>query len=399
MTGGLPRVARSSATRVVVGAAIGAVMLTSGGLQPSAAVPAGARPAAPAPQEGQPSTDPRSMRDETAKLPRGWRGSTDRAWTLRGDAQGLHLLVADQGDAYAWRTAASLSEPGLETDRWVGNACLTESGSRAVVAYAPRGFTNQASSFLRGAFTAIVDLDSGEVTKLPVRASLAYHAVGCGEGERALLAQQRSPEETGRPAAATRLLEVDAARGVLTGSPVERSGQWTGAVPVAGGAVAARGRDLVRLGATPGADRVLATAAGTPAHVTAGAAGEVYFVDGDERGNAVVRVGAGPAGRVARGGELVATSAGSWAGLQRGAGGRVFVTGEDVETRALGAATRVAASADLAVSTTGAAVLTEAPTPHPRTQAQAWRGALTLAAAPEGETTPVDLSLKLVRTG
>ena len=92
--------------------------------------------------------------------------STDRAWTTAGDADGFHLLVADAADGYRWRTAATLSEPGVETDQWIGNACVTGSGRRAVVVYAPRTFTNREALFDRGGFTAVVDLRHGVVRKL-----------------------------------------------------------------------------------------------------------------------------------------------------------------------------------------------------------------------------------------
>jgi hypothetical protein len=41
----------------------------------------------------------------------------DRAVTVASDATGLHVLVADEATHYAWRTAATLSEPGADTDQ------------------------------------------------------------------------------------------------------------------------------------------------------------------------------------------------------------------------------------------------------------------------------------------
>ncbi len=32
---------------------------------------------------------------------------------------------------------------GFDTDAWIGNVCVTASGDRAVVAYAPRTFTDK----------------------------------------------------------------------------------------------------------------------------------------------------------------------------------------------------------------------------------------------------------------
>src|SRR5688572_21174141 len=82
----------------------------------------------------------------------------DRAVTVAGDANGLHVLVADEAMHYAWRTAATLAEPGTETDQWIGQQCVTASGRRAVVVYAPRELINETTLFGQGARVAVVDL-------------------------------------------------------------------------------------------------------------------------------------------------------------------------------------------------------------------------------------------------
>ena len=56
--------------------------------------------------------------------------------------------------------------------------------SRAVVVYAPRTFTNDPLLVQRGAFTAVVDLRSGAVRRLPRADSLAYFNPGCGAASR-----------------------------------------------------------------------------------------------------------------------------------------------------------------------------------------------------------------------
>jgi hypothetical protein len=163
--------------------------------------------------------------------------------------------MASQASGYAWRTVASLSEPGLETDRWIGNVCFTESGRHAVVVYAPRAFTNNEELFDRGGFTAVVDTVTGQVAKVPVRASLAYFDPGCGSGERAVVTQARGAETASGRQAATRLVSLDAGAGKVT-ELVELAGQVTSAVPAAGeSVVAAAGRRLVavdRRGASVG---------------------------------------------------------------------------------------------------------------------------------------------------
>jgi hypothetical protein len=105
-------------------------------------------------------------------------------------ARGPHLLTADSSQAYQWHTLATLSEPGFATDLWTGNACVTGSGRRAVVVYAPREFTNKPQLMEHGAFAAVVDLASGKVTKLPDQVTLAYFNPGCGTDETAVLTQE-----------------------------------------------------------------------------------------------------------------------------------------------------------------------------------------------------------------
>ncbi len=149
--------------------------------------------------------------------------------------------MADAAEGYRWTRLATLSEPGLPADRWIGNACVTGSGKRAVVVYAPRTFTNKAELALRGGFTAVIDLTDGTVTKLPVQTSLAYYNPACGEGEQVILTQE-GDEDLGR----TRLLELNAATGKV-GDKIEVDGQLTSAVPTEDGIVAADSGGLVRV--------------------------------------------------------------------------------------------------------------------------------------------------------
>ena len=127
--------------------------------------------------------------DRARVLPSDWRTSADLAWTTTGDAAGFHVLVAKASTGYQWRTVTTLVEQGFDSDQWVGNACLTASGNRLVVVYAPRSFTNRVDLFDRGGFTAVVDLASGRVTKMPILSTLAYFNPGCGAGEKAVVTQ------------------------------------------------------------------------------------------------------------------------------------------------------------------------------------------------------------------
>ncbi|MEU4224762.1 hypothetical protein AB0F17_10745 [Nonomuraea sp. NPDC026600] len=105
-----------------------------------APVPAIAEPPKPPPQSdlavpAAPAVAPQSI--DSAKraevLGGGSEKSSDRAVTTAGDTTGFHVPVADSKDGYRWRTAASLSEPGFDTDAWIGNICVTASGQKAVI--------------------------------------------------------------------------------------------------------------------------------------------------------------------------------------------------------------------------------------------------------------------------
>jgi hypothetical protein len=103
----------------------------------------------------------------TDVLGNGWQTATDEAWTTSGDADGFHILIANAKQGYAWRMVATLCDPSVDADAWIGNACVTASGRRAVVAYAPRTFTNDPTLFARvdvpGQLTSAVPAAAGIV--------------------------------------------------------------------------------------------------------------------------------------------------------------------------------------------------------------------------------------------
>ncbi|WP_214327016.1 GDSL-type esterase/lipase family protein [Nonomuraea sediminis] len=270
-------------------------------------------------------------------LPSDWKTSSDMAWTTSGDSTGFHLLTADSKSGYTWRTVASLAEPGFDTDRWIGNVCLTGSGKRAVVVYAPRQFTNSSDLFQRGGFAAFVDLGSGAVTKLPFTVSLAYHNPGCGSGETVAFGAQRA----GR----TRLYLADA----VSGSVLRRhelAGQVTSAVPYGKEIIAASGAGLIRVDTVGGA-HTLATTYGTPYDVRPESGGAVAYVEAHGEIGVVKEVAGGSVREVAHG--PVAD-----VGLAAGTGGKVFLVGKPEVTSLPKAMTRVDAPVSSDVSTTGA---------------------------------------------
>ncbi|WP_306944672.1 golvesin C-terminal-like domain-containing protein [Streptomyces phaeochromogenes] len=299
----------------------------------------------PATAPPQPTAVPEKQRPRL--LGEDWRASADRAWTTSSDAQGFHLLTADKSTGYQWKTAASLSEPGLETDAWIGNACVTASGKHAVAVYAPRTFTNKPELMTRGAFTAVVDLTSGKVTKLAVQSSLAYFSPGCGRGEDAVVSQ--FADDTAKENA-TRLVTIDAEAG-KAGKPLKLKGQVTSAVPYRDGIAAADGYRVVSIGAR-GQRTPLATTSGVPFQLRTDRDGGLVFLDrtANDRGT-VKRVHAGRT-------STLATGRFTDVDLTSSAAGTVFITGKAKTSRTLpGAVKNPGVAKDATASTRGQAVI------------------------------------------
>ncbi|WP_328890572.1 golvesin C-terminal-like domain-containing protein [Streptomyces sp. NBC_00316] len=288
-----------------------------------------------------------------------WSTSADVAWTTSGDAQGFHILTAQEKDGYTWKTTATLSEPGLDVDAWIGNVCVTGSGRRAVVVYAPRTFTNKPQLMARGGFTAVVDLASGKVTKLPLKASLSYYNPGCGTDESAVLTQSGGDDMPG-----TRLIRLDAATGKLS-DPVKVTGQVTSAVPAPDGTlVGASGAQVVRISGT-GKRTPLVRTDGVPYRITPDGEGGLSFLDKRKDTTKVKRIGAEalahPAAEPAEA-AVLAQGPAAGTGLTRSAG-TVYITGSTTRpksTKALPSVVRRLANVpkDATVSTRGASVIT-----------------------------------------
>lgn len=151
--------------------------------------------------------------------------------------------------------------------------CVTGSGKRAVVVYAPRTFANDPKLMARGGFSAVVDLASGGVTKLKVKASLSYYNPGCGTGKQAVLTQ--SPGEDRRQ---TRLLRVDAGTGKVA-EPIVVDGQITSSVPTRD---RRRDRALVDIDQR-GTKKRLATTGAVPYRISADGDGGYVFLERVQR--------------------------------------------------------------------------------------------------------------------
>ncbi|WP_393078784.1 hypothetical protein [Streptomyces sp. LN704] len=298
------------------------------------------------------------VKDPDKKLGKGWKHSPDRAVTAAADADGLHILVADSGKAYTWKTAAVLSEPGMPADSWIGNQCLMDHAHAAVV-YAPRTFTNKPDLMQGGAFTAIVDLKTGNVKKLPFTASLAYFDPSCNTiTHQAAFTAFRDMNDSA--STRTRVVTVDVSG--RTAGTAAAKGEITSAVPVKDGTVAALGSRLVHLDRS-GKVKNLANADGAPFDIRPAADNTIAFVDrkGDSTAHAKLYRGGGQAKRIATGalGDL---------GLVQGEAGRVFLTGHPKGAPATAGTgvTRVDAPAGIDVSSHGRLAIDPVLTPGVR---------------------------------
>ncbi len=247
-----------------------------GGLTQAAPAAAAPRigPTHEATQSTTSSTSSSGVTDPEKKLGKGWKTSSDRAVTAAADTDGLHLLVADSSKAYTWKTAAVLSEPGMPADSWIGNECVMDRTHAAVV-YAPRTFTNKPDLMQGGAFAAIVNLDSGQVSKLPFTASLAYFDPSCNpHSHTAAFTAFRGMNDPAKTK--TRVLTVNTT-GKVT-SKAATKGEVTSAVPVDDGTVAALGRRLIHLDHS-GRVKPMLTAGGLPFDIHPTKDGSIAFVE------------------------------------------------------------------------------------------------------------------------
>lgn len=271
------------------------------------------------------------------KLGKNWDTSMDRAVTTAADSGGFKILVADSKDAYQWRTVATLAEPGMPADSWIGNSCVMDRDHAAVV-YAPRTFTNKPDLMQGGAFTAVVDLKSGQVTKLSFTGSLAYFDPSCNP-------ETRTAAFTAFRDSKTRLVTVDTSGKTTTDTSV--SGQVTSAVPTEDGLVAAHGRHLIRVDPTNSKLQRLAAANGVPFDIRPTSKGVAFLDRKDSTAHAKLwKEGGTPS--------LLATGKLGDLALEQGADGQAFLTGDTTDANLAGTGvTRLDVPADTDVSTHG----------------------------------------------
>ncbi|MGW0419784.1 golvesin C-terminal-like domain-containing protein [Streptomyces sp. NPDC003015] len=267
----------------------------------------------PAPTASKPAVTASkgAVKSPDTTLGKGWKTSGDRAVTSAADSDGLHLLVADSKNAYAWKTVTVLSEPQLPADTWIGNSCVMDDHHAAVV-YAPRTFTNKPDLMMGGAFTAIVNLDDGSVTKLPFTASLAYFDPTCNPATHAAAF-------TAIRDAQTRLVTVDTKGATVADTTA--TGEITSAVPTGDGVIAAAGNRLVHVDRKGKTAKLTATQHAPYAiHVTSD--GTVTYIDRTGDTDANVQTYTRGRNATVASGKLTAMS------LRQGTDGTVYLTGK-----------------------------------------------------------------------
>jgi len=328
------------------------------------------------------------LKERDTVLGKGWKTSADRAVTAAADSDGFHLLVGDSKNGYAWRTAAVLSEPQLPADTWIGNSCVMDD-HHAAVAYAPRTFTNKPDLMMGGAFTAIVNLDDGSVTKLPFTASLAYFDPTCSPATHtAVFTALRDTK--------TRLVTVDTKGATVADTTAD--GEITSAVPTKDGVIAAAGNRLVHVDRKGTTTRLAATTH-APYDIRVADDGTVGYIDRTGDTDANVQTYTHGRKTTVASGRLTAMN------LRQGTDGTVYLTGKADQDKGLaaGGIKALAVSPDADLSTRGR--LAVDPVLAPAVQAgvdnieNAGRGFTgTETKEPAAETTPGHISHALTIT-
>ncbi|MFD7602744.1 Tat pathway signal protein [Streptomyces mirabilis] len=332
---------RGRSTAVVITAATALIASTFTASASQTAIPKPPKDSAQR-QASTPAEKPASsaipLKDRDTVLGKGWKASADRAVITAADSDGLHLLVADSTTGYAWKNVTVLSEPQLPADTWIGNSCVMDD-HHAAVAYAPRAFTNKPDLMMGGAFTAIVNLDDGSVTKLPFTASLAYFDPTCSPTTHtAVFTALRDTK--------THLVTVNTKGTTVAGTTAK--GEITSAVPTKDGVIAAAGNRLVHVDRKGSTTKLAATKhAPYGIHVTRD--GTVSYIDRTGDTDANVQMYAHGRKSTVASGKLTAMN------LRQGTDGTVYLTGKAGHGKGLAASgiKALGVSPDADVSTRG----------------------------------------------
>jgi hypothetical protein len=297
---------------------------------------------------GQQLAEQKSVANADADLSPGWRTSNDAMVSVATDADGVHLYRALEKEAFTWRAVATLHPAGVDSDSWIDELCVTGDRRYAVVTVAPGAVNNNPAELLAGGTAYVVDLETGRATVVADGVAMLYHTPGCGDGANAVVTRYTDPD---LGPSVTELIGIDAAHGRVT---LDRTaaGQYTSAVPVAGGIVAYRDTDqaLVDIAAT-GAMNVLTKTPGTAYDIRTSTAGGVQYLTAGTQGTAQAwwfdgrrarQLGSGPQDR------LYMFSGHGGPNILYGASAATVPTGAAVRAQPLGAGVVPVSQASLA---------------------------------------------------
>lgn len=216
-------------------------------------------------------------------------GDTEREVTPRaGDRVAVGVSYPDAyrivvPSTEGWTPIVSLNVAGIETSRWVGTTCLTGDGKHLAAVFAPTEFTNRPYLRDRGAFGAVVDLDSKQVWVLPARVALKYHNPGCGLNADVVFSRNEDADQK-----TTEFIRVDAARqAILDRRSVD--GQFTFGSPLGDDVVASRDGAIVAVDVRSHL-RTVATTDGQAVDLHPAVGSSIDFIDVDPTtGKAIAR--------------------------------------------------------------------------------------------------------------
>ena len=191
----------------------------------------------------KPATATDRAAELTARLGDGWYRSTDFAVTSVGDGTGMHYYIGRESEGFAWRSLATIAPAGVDASSWTGYFCTSGTDRYLLATIEPTLATNRPVMMDRGALAYTIELRTGKVRPVAAGVAMYYHTPGCGLGDTGVLARYLGTDQE-----RTELLTVNLATGKISARHT-LAGQYTSAVPLAHGAIAAaHGAEVVRIG-------------------------------------------------------------------------------------------------------------------------------------------------------
>jgi hypothetical protein len=193
--------------------------------------------------------------DLATEFGKDWWKSKDFIITSSGDSNGMHYYIAREDEGYYWRPLASILPADADAGAWTGYFCVSGDSRYVLATVAPTLSGNYPDLENHGALAYVIDIASGKVRPLVAGVAMYYDVPGCGTGDTAVLTSFPGEDQS-----RTDLVTVNLASSGLVRQQT-MAGQFTSAVPVAGGIDAYSG-GAIKTVTTSGAVRELAHVAG-----------------------------------------------------------------------------------------------------------------------------------------